>query len=615
MKEHCMADDRVEPRDGNGRPWPQWAELFRGFQVALDPKKLLLAAAGIAVMAFGWWLLAWIFYGSRNEPRWESGRYDNWSDFVVERRKWNVLDQAAGTRPENEVAFTDANDLAQSPEEQRALKARIDADRADILRAVGAGEEYPIDVTARFEVPDGEKTKPVDKAFHYVIRPKSVGEMRILPWFEPRGPNPYRIVTGTANASNQALQAPYDPGQHAGRIGWDVARQVPVLIEPLAKFLRPVVFLLKAGIGFWNWVYFALAMIWMLATWALFGGAITRMAAVQLAHKDKIGMTEALRFTADRYLSFLSAPLLPLAFVLVITILLMIFGWVQMIPAVGEIVVAGLGWPLVLLAGLVMAVILVGLIGWPMMYATISAEGSDSFDALSRSYSYVYQKPWHYLWYAAVALAYGAVLVFFVSLMGSLVVYLGRWGVTQAPMPESRNARYLFIYAPESYQWRELLLDDAKTAGGAKVVNDGGIDPKAYTEYVDNLSIINKIGAFMVAVWLYIVFLLVVGFGYSYFWSAGTIIYLLMRRVVDDTDFDEVYLEEEETEEPFSATAPPAAAPSPVPAGVTMVEAPSLRPSAPPPPAPAVTPPPVSKVENSPPATGDGNAPAETGTT
>src|SRR5262249_15580265 len=156
--------------------------------------------------------------------------------------------------------------------------------------------------------------------------------------------------------------------------------------------------------------------------------------------------------------SFLSAPLLPLAFVLVITILLMIFGWAQMIPAVGEIIVAGLGWPLVLLAGLVMAVILVGLIGWPMMYATISAEGSDSFDALSRSYSYVYQKPWHYLWYSAVALAYGAVLVFFVALMGSLVVYLGRWGVTQAPMPEPRNARYLFIYAPESYQWRELLL-------------------------------------------------------------------------------------------------------------------------------------------------------------
>ena len=41
-------------------------------------------------------------------------------------------------------------------------------------------------------------------------------------------------------------------------------------------------------------------------------------------------------------------------------------------------------------------------------------------------------------------------------------------------------------------------------------------------------------------------FLLVVGFGYSYFWSASTIVYILMRRYVDDTEMDEVYLEDDE---------------------------------------------------------------------
>ena len=44
------------------------------------------------------------------------------------------------------------------------------------------------------------------------------------------------------------------------------------------------------------------------------------------------------------------------------------------------IFVAGLFWPLVILVGLIMAVVLVGLVGWPLMYSTISAEGSDSFD-------------------------------------------------------------------------------------------------------------------------------------------------------------------------------------------------------------------------------------------
>ena len=86
-----------------------------------------------------------------------------------------------------------------------------------------------------------------------------------------------------------------------------------------------------------------------------------------------------------------------------------------------------------------MAVVLVGLVGWPMMYATISAEGSDSFDAISRSYSYVYQSPWHYIWYSLVAIGYGAVVVFFVGFMGSTIVYLGKWGVSQTPFIEKAD--------------------------------------------------------------------------------------------------------------------------------------------------------------------------------
>src|SRR5262249_39790436 len=152
--------------------------------------------------------------------------------------------------------------------------------------------------------------------------------------------------------------------------------------------------------------------LWTLAAWAFFGGAITRMAAVQLTRKEKISVAEAVKFTMSRFTSFLTAPLIPLIGVVLFLILLILFGLLHtFIPLVGDIVVDGLGWPLVLLAGLVMAVILVGLTGWPMMYATISTEGSDSFDALSRSYSYVLTNPWHYIWYALVALTYGAIVV------------------------------------------------------------------------------------------------------------------------------------------------------------------------------------------------------------
>jgi hypothetical protein len=80
------------------------------------------------------------------------------------------------------------------------------------------------------------------------------------------------------------------------------------------------------------------------------------------------------------------------------------------------------------------------------------------------------------------------------------------------------------------------------------------------------------------------VFLLVVGFGYSYFWTAATIIYLLMRQKVDDTEVDEIHLEE--TEEPF--TPPPtttATKATPGSVGLSMVEPPALRPTPPPTPA------------------------------
>src|SRR5262249_40182339 len=121
----------------------------------------------------------------------------------------------------------------------------------------------------------------------------------------------------------------------------------------------------------------------------------------------------------------------------------------------------GIFWFIPLGLGLIMAVVLVGLIGWPMIHATLSTEGSDSFDALSRSYSYLYQKPWHYLFYAFVALTYGAVIVFFVGLMGSLMVYLGKWGVTMTPFTSTfdRDPSYLFKYAPTSFEWRNLLLE------------------------------------------------------------------------------------------------------------------------------------------------------------
>ena len=88
---------------------------------------------------------------------------------------------------------------------------------------------------------------------------------------------------------------------------------------------------------------------------------------------------------------------------------------------------------------------------------------------------------------------------------------------------------------------------------------------REFTEkYKENMSFANHLGAALMVVWIWPLFLLVVGFGYSYFWSASTIIYTLMRHHVDDTELDEVYLEEDEIDQGFGQAAPkPAAEPAP----------------------------------------------------
>src|SRR5262249_16008458 len=146
-----------------------------------------------------------------------------------------------------------------------------------------------------------------------------------------------------------------------------------------------------------------------------------------------------------------------------------------------------------------------------------------------------------------VALVYGAIVVFFVGLMGSLMVYLAGWGLSQTPLTETfnRDPSYLFLWAPTSFEWRTLLLQGRPHAAGASRI--------ALTHWW------NYVGPFCIAIWLGLIFLMIIGFGYSYSWSASTMIYLMMRRKVDDTELDEVYLEEEEPEESYT----PPTAPSP----------------------------------------------------
>jgi len=505
------------------------------------------------------------------------------------------MHRAAGSA--DDAVYRDAGDIADTWREYEELNRLKDSNNKDEINRVANLKEDGKLVFPNFkehleELRAAEKRDPRQRY--------TSGTLRTFPFFEDRGPNPYLLLTGQTQA-----------WERGGFWDWALDTEVPVLLEPLVKMVRPIVYLLHPDVGFINALYFLLVLLSTVLTWAFFGGAITRIAAVQVARQEKLTLPEAVNFAKRRLGAFATAPLFPLLFVFFLLVVMVIFGVFHMIPWFGEIVVDGLFWPIMLVFGLLMAVALIGLIGWPLMSATISTEGTDSWEAVSRSYSYVFQAPWNYLGYWVLALAYGAVLILFVGFMGSFTVYLSGWGVSRL-QPAPREPSYLFVYAPTSFGWRNLMLKSAQLEDGTPVVDQrtGEIIPENYNRYVADLSWYKRVGAVMVAFWVWLFFLLILGFGYSYFWSVSVIIYLLMRKKVDDAEMDEVYLEEDEGDGyagPLTAPAPAGAAPQP-PArapSLTMVESPTLKPPAPAPAPPPSTPlptpePPISRTPDTP---------------
>ena len=78
---------------------------------------------------------------------------------------------------------------------------------------------------------------------------------------------------------------------------------------------------------------------------------------------------------------------------------------------------------------------------------------------------------------------------------------------------------------------------------------------------------LNAAGNFLIGIWLLIVVGLVAAFLVSFYFSGSTIIYCLLRREVDATDIEDVYLEEDQeelTEAPSPEVPPQASEGKPV---------------------------------------------------
>jgi hypothetical protein len=306
----------------------------------------------------------------------------------------------------------------------------------------------------------------------------------------------------TAGAVTRVL----DDGGPLARFWHGALGRTPMyaIMEPVRRWFDPTL----------NWEQLAFYLgggLWTLLVWSLIGGAITRTAVVRLGRDERVGLRESLEFSSRKLLSLLGATLLPLAAIFALGIPLFILG-LLMRTNVG-IALGGLLWLPVGLIAFSMALFAIGvLFGWPLMWSTIATEGSDAFDAISRSYAYTYQRPLQYLAYFLGALLLG--------FLGWLMVGLFCQAIVQMAL--------LAVGAGTGSARMDVLRS---------VLADRQASP----------SVLLTFGAALIGFFNRCFLGLQVAFAYSFMWSAAGAIYLLLRHDADQTEMDDVFLEEDET--------------------------------------------------------------------
>jgi hypothetical protein len=213
--------------------------------------------------------------------------------------------------------------------------------------------------------------------------------------------------------------------------------------------------------------------------WTICGGMICRMVAVRLTLDESEPLGRVLLFLRKRGTSFVSAPLLMLLGILCCFLPVKIAGWMMAVPFLNYVVAILFPIPFVF-ACLTIFMALVLTVGCMLLFAAVSTDGSDGFDAISRMFSYVCQRPLHYLLYWICC------------------IILGWLGFVLIEFP---------VFAAIQLCWKTVPADFE----------------------------------FFVTFWAGLFTLIPFAFIYSWFWTSSVAIYLVLRRSVDATPFSEVY--------------------------------------------------------------------------
>ncbi|MAE64481.1 MAG: hypothetical protein CMJ18_09445 [Phycisphaeraceae bacterium] len=277
-------------------------------------------------------------------------------------------------------------------------------------------------------------------------------------------------------------------------------------------------------------------LLWMLGSgvlWAWLGGTAGRMVAVAATLQQALPVGSAMTFAKRKFVWLLLAPLVPIIGIGLVWLAMAVVGLVFNVYALD--IVGAILFPLALAGGFVVVLLLVGLAGGgALLIPAICVEGSEAFDALTRVYNYAL-RPWRLLLYYGVAIVHGAATLAFVSLivLGTIVV--------------TRAFAGTFVFTSASNAPVDLFHAMVPPIGWDAL--DDRVDWSA-------LGFTSTVAASIIRFWILLLLAVPGAYAVSYALSACTWIYLLLRRVADGTDFEDVFDEGVPPGEVFGTPAP-----------------------------------------------------------
>lgn len=308
--------------------------------------------------------------------------------------------------------------------------------------------------------------------------------LRLLIWIVDRA-IPIEIPAGAGSLFTDTGPIAFGTGENNP---W---RLFDVVVRPWSSAVRPVVAVLVTSPSWNGWGLGLAQLLVAIGLWSIVGTTLCRRSALLMTKGDESSVQRAGRYSLRRWTASAMGPLTPLFSAGLLAVIVAGFGLIGRLPFVGWLWLVLMS-PVILMLSFGAAFLLITTaFAWPLMVASVATDDCDSFGGLSRAYSGLTGRPWQAFGFICAGLIAGFLLMSFVGLFG-VVTY---WCATSS----------------------------AAIGAGTEQIQGSLAMPVAFLTQ-----------------------LIAEGVGISYFWSAATMISLLLREEIDGVPLHRLALDDEQ---------------------------------------------------------------------